>query len=135
MTEGTLACLYATAPLRRAEDICNVFALVSQGTYKKAYAVTTFDLPVNQAAYLNFEQKLSPLFPNLLEKRNEDIDKIVVDNGSTYVADIYKFRCDRSFISGKCGGYEMPKNRSIDINYKEDLDIIKCLNDEKLRGS
>ncbi len=128
ITKGILACLYATSPMRSSSDIIKVFSLVSDGTFEKAYAVTSFDLPVNQAVVFGENNELHPIFPDDLEKREEKFDKVVVDNGSTYVVNIERFISDKSLISGQCGGVEMPRNCSIDINYKEDLALLESMN-------
>ena len=90
---------------RRCEVLLTqkAFSLVNDGSFEKAYAVASFDLPVNQAVSIDKNFVLSPLFPENLEKRDNEIEKIVVDNGSTYVVNIPKFISDGSFISGILG--------------------------------
>ena len=120
-----ICCLYATAPLRNAEDIINTVDLVTSQKSEQAMAVTNFSYPAFQAMFINGLSELNPLFPELIKKRSSELEEIVVDNGSTYVSTVKAFRREGSFISNKMLGYKMPKNRSVDIDYEEDLKLAE----------
>lgn len=114
-------CLYATSPLRNSEDIRNTVSLVSDGLCQQSMAVTEFDLPVHQAMQLANSKLLTPLFPQLINKRESEVEKIVVDNGSTYVSTVESFLKTKNLLAEGVLGYMMPRVRSVDIDEIDDL--------------
>jgi pseudaminic acid cytidylyltransferase len=118
-----ICCLYATAPLRNAQDIINTVELVTSKSSKNAMAVTNFSLPAFQAMFYSPENKLSPLLPNLINKRSTELNEIVVDNGSTYVATVNSFKEANGFLAPDMYGYKMDKMRSIDIDEEDDYNL------------
>jgi N-acylneuraminate cytidylyltransferase len=118
-----LCCLYPTAPLRSAADVEAVVALVVPGKSDFALAVTDYDLPPHQALRLDSNQGLEPMFPDLVELRDEEVGKLVVDNGSTYAVSTPAFRAHKSFYGPGLKGHIMPRARSVDINLPDDLDL------------
>lgn len=119
-----LCVLYATAPLRNAEDIRGVVSLIGEGC-DSALAVTGFDLPVHQALILGEDNKAEPAFPQLIEKRESEVPRFVVDNGSTYAVDVASFLTHRTFVTPQLKVYEMPRERSVDLDYPEDFELLK----------
>lgn len=119
------SCLYATAPLRTAEDIKKTVALLEPGVCDFAVAVTHFDLPVHQALWRGADGNLRPVLPDLVEKQSNDIQEIVVDNGSTYALNTRAFLERRKFFGGNLRAYVMPRERSQDIDEAVDLDLAR----------
>jgi pseudaminic acid cytidylyltransferase len=130
-TYGTFACLYATAPLRRADDIAAVMALIDSGC-DFAMAVTTYAVPPHQALRVGQDGTLSAMWPDLVERRASEIGRLVVDNGSTYAARVTAFREHRSFYGPALRGHLMPRERSVDIDEQADYDLA-CYFAERLR--
>jgi N-acylneuraminate cytidylyltransferase len=124
------ACLHATAPLRRAEDIVAVVTLIECGA-EFAMAVTTYAVAPHQALRVGEDGTLSPMWPDLVEQRSSEIGRLVVDNGSTYAARILTFRIHRTFYGPGLRGHVMPRERSVDIDELADYDLA-CWYAEKL---
>ena len=120
-----LCCLYATAPLRNAEDIKNTIKLVQSRECDFAMAITEYHYPPHQAMTINKFGFIEPMWRHLVNKREEDVPKMLIDNGSTYVAWIPEFLKQKTFRGLKLKGYFMPRNRSIDIDLPEDLELAK----------
>lgn len=118
-----VCCLYPAAPLRAAEDIRAVLALIEPGRAAFALAVTDYDLPPHQALKLGADNALAPMFPDLVMRRDEEIGRLVVDNGSTYAATVAAFRAHETFYGPGLRGHVMPRARSVDINLPDDLDL------------
>ena len=116
-------CLYATAPLRAANDIINTVKLITSGSCDQAMAVTNFNLPAFQAMFYLPEGKLMPLMPDLVDKRESDLNEIVVDNGSTYASKVDVFRKSKKLVGPNMLGYKMDGIRSIDIDEKSDYEL------------
>jgi len=86
-----LCCLYSTAPLRNAVDIRNTVGLVQSRECDFAMAVTDYHYPPHQAMTINECGLLEAMWPHLVNKRSQDVPKMVIDNGSTYAARISEF--------------------------------------------
>ena len=125
------ACLYATAPLRRAQDIAAVLALLEPDTTHFAMAVVAYALAPHQALRLAEDGALSPMWPELIELRASDVGPLVVDNGSTYAAKVAAFKAQKSFYGPQLRAYVMPRERSVDIDERQDYELA-CWYAEKL---
>jgi CMP-N-acetylneuraminic acid synthetase len=119
----TFACLYATAPLRRADDIAAVIALAERADTDFALAVTTYSLPPHQALRIAEDGALAPMWPDLVDLRADKVGRLVVDNGSTNAAKVSAFRTHRSFYGPRLAGHVMPRERSVDIDEQSDYDL------------
>jgi CMP-N-acetylneuraminic acid synthetase len=122
-----LACLYATAPLRTAEDIRGTVALIEPGRCGFAMAVTTYDHYPHQALKFAADAGLTPMWPDLVEQRVTELPRLRAGNGSTYVVDVAEFRRHRSFYGPNLRGFDMPRARSIDIDTRDELELALCL--------
>lgn len=120
-----LSVLYATSPLRTAEDIVAVVDKVKSDV-DSAMAVTQYDLPVHQALALGGDDgtKTYPVFPDLISKRSSDVPSYVVDNGSTYAVSMRAFLESKSLLTEELKVHLMPRCRSVDIDYPEDLELV-----------
>jgi pseudaminic acid cytidylyltransferase len=116
-----MCCLYATAPLRVAADIRATMALLSPEQCDFAMAVTAFDHQPHQALQFAADGRLTPMWPQLVERRASDLPTLRVGNGSTYAVSVPKFMSRRSFYGPAMRGYEMPRDRSVDIDTADDL--------------
>jgi N-acylneuraminate cytidylyltransferase len=127
------ACLYATAPLRRAEDIAAVLALLDSNSTNFAMAVVRWALPPHQALRMGADGMLTPMWPELVELRASEVGPLVVDNGSTYAARIDAFRKEKTFYGTGLRGHVMPRERSVDIDTREDYELA-CWYAEQISG-
>lgn len=120
-----LSCLFPAAPLRKAADVAAVVDLIEPGTCDFAIAVTEYDLPPHQALKLEASGALRPMWPDLVDMRDEEVGPLVVDNGSTYAAHVPAFRRQRNFYGAPLSGHLMARERSVDLNTAVDLEITK----------
>ena len=120
-----ISCLYATAPLRNYNDIKSMINMVSDGRCKFAIAVTKFHYPPHQALKFDENCDITPFWPKLLLMNSNELPKLCVDNGSTYVMDVNEFIRLKSFYGQPLKGYLMPRERSVDIDTKSDLELAR----------
>lgn len=120
-----MCCLYATAPLRNAEDIGSTVNLVESGSADFALAVTEYHFPPHQALFQNDKDFLEPLWPDWNRMKSQEVPKMVVDNGSTYAVRVHEFMQIKNFYGERLKGYVMPKIRSIDIDTRDDFVIAE----------
>lgn len=121
----TLCCLYPCAPMREASDIASVLDLLSPGECDFAAAVTSYDLPPQQALLIDTDSRCRALFPDHSDLNESDIGTIVVDNGSTYAVSTGALRREHSFLGPGLRAHYMPRERSTDINVLEDLALAR----------
>ena len=124
--------LYATAPLRSAEDIRATVGLLKSGVCDFSMAVSEMDGRLHQTLRLDNQDSLSPVWPDVVEWRTDAATqaqgfRLVVGNGSTYVARVESLRKFKTFYGPKLRGYVMPNARSIDVDEQIDLDLIRLL--------
>jgi pseudaminic acid cytidylyltransferase len=120
-----IACLFAAAPMRTFEDVRAVVDLINPGICDFAIAVTEYDLPPHQALKLEPDKSLRPMWPELVNMRDEEVGPLVVDNGSTYAATVPAFRRQKNFYGSPLRGHLMARDRSVDMNSAVDLEIAK----------
>lgn len=120
-----LCCLYATAPLRTAEDIRNVMALMTDDT-DAVHAVCGYEHPPHQMLYSNAAGYLVPAFPLLVNKKSQEVPEGVIGNGSSYAITVAALRACGTFYPPRIRGYRMPALRSVDIDTAEDFSLLEA---------
>ncbi|OGO95749.1 MAG: hypothetical protein A3F41_06110 [Coxiella sp. RIFCSPHIGHO2_12_FULL_44_14] len=116
----TMVVLYATAPLRRAEDIQSVMNLLDEDCHF-AMAVSVCHWPVHQVLK-NHGDHVVPVFPELIHSKRSQWDRYYLDNGSTYAVHVDAFQREKTFYGHRLKIHEMPRARSIDIDTVEDFE-------------
>ncbi len=119
-----LACIYATAPLRTAEDIRSVIDMIEPGECDFAMAVCEADRPVHQALKQSASGHLEAAWPDLLNTNSQQAPRFVFGNGSTYAVHVPAFLKEKSLYGSTLCGYEMPRSRSVDLDSEEDLMLL-----------
>lgn len=119
-----LCCLYATAPLRTADDIRHVMNLMTDGA-DAAHAVSGYNHHPHQMLYENAEGFLVPAFPLLVTRKSQEIPEAVIGNGSSYAITVAALRAYKSFYPPRIRGYRMPALRSVDVDTAEDFAFLE----------
>ncbi|MBM3567482.1 MAG: acylneuraminate cytidylyltransferase family protein [Alphaproteobacteria bacterium] len=120
-----LCCLYATAPLRTADDIAAVVGMIDPPRCNFAIAVTNFAHYPFQALRENADGTLEPVWPEHYMTSGESLGRLRAGNGSTYAASVPAFLDKLSFSGPGMRGYYMPAIRSVDIDFAEELEIAQ----------
>ena len=119
--------LQPTSPLRTAEDIDGVIEkmLENDGDFCVSVAETS------QSPYwmytLNKDDVMQPLIDSPLVVRRQDLPKSYSLNGAVYVAKVKELKKTESFITSDTIAYEMPEERSFDIDTITEFKICECL--------
>ena len=122
----TVVVLYATCPLRTAEDITATVKLLGEDC-DFALAVSAYPLPPHQALKLLDDDRAEPYWPDLVNRNARDIGELVVDNGSTYAVQTEAFREHRTFFGPGLRVHVMPFTRSIDLDEPDDLVLLNAI--------
>lgn len=119
-----LVCLYATAPLRNAADITAVTQMIEPGICDYAMAVCEADRPVHQAMTVSDNGSLVAVWPDSINRNPEATQRFLFGNGSTYAVSVPAFRSTQTLYGPGLRGYEMPRERSVDLNTPNDLALL-----------
>jgi len=111
--------LQPTSPLRKTEDIDAAINLLKN--YDSVVSLSRSPKPSSWSKVLNSELDLSPFSASVSIKKQSQQQEYFI-NGAIYIASTDRFLKEETFfLSSKAVGYEMPINRSIDIDTKMDL--------------
>lgn len=122
-----LCCLYATAPLRRAEDVAATIGLLEKGSCSYAIAATRYSHYPHQALKRFPNGALAPMWPEISELRSSEVGDLLAGNGSTYAVFTEEFLRSRCFYGPGMRAHIMPFSHSVDIDTAEDFDLAWCL--------
>ncbi|MEK9968293.1 MAG: pseudaminic acid cytidylyltransferase [Ferrovibrio sp.] len=126
-TYEQVCCLFATAPLRTADDIRKAHALLNPPKVNTVIAVSTYPLPPFQALITDESGYLKLKWPEEGQMQSQKLPRLLVDNGSTYWATMAAYRQEKTFYGDKMVGYEMPFLRSVDIDTEEDFRLAQAI--------
>jgi len=120
-----LCVLYATAPLRNANDIRAVIELLEPGVCDHALAACGYQQPAHQTLKQLEGANISPMWPDLVARRESSLPNLVVGNGSTYAVTTKAFMAAPGFYSARMRAHVMPWSRSVDIDHEDDLELAR----------
>lgn len=114
--------LQPTSPLRTAEDIDRCLERCLSRKAPACVSVTEPDKSPYWMYTLDGDGLLHPLLNVDAERRRrQDLPKVYALNGAVYAADRQWLLRTRSFVTAETAAYEMPKDRSLDIDTEIDL--------------
>ncbi len=121
--------LQPTSPLRNYNDIHNAINLFDK--YKNCNSLISCykDEDINEIKlYKKKGNKGVPLFKSHNKGiRRQELDDVFIRNGAIYITSVKYFKKTLQIISDTPILYEMPKNRSIDLNTEKELKILEKL--------
>ena len=116
--------LQATSPLRKDEDIKNAIKIFNNGKYSMVISVKRVKSNILKYGYENNES-FTPISKKYLYKNRQSLPKVFAPNGAIYIFSVNEFLKKNKLPENNIGFYEMPYERSIDIDKKEDLNKIR----------
>lgn len=127
-----VALLQPTSPLRSAVDIRMAVKMLDADSVNNVVSVTETEHPVQWCFTLPADLEMleyakSP-YNNM---RRQDLIKHYQENGAIYLVNANKIINDNyNLYEDKCFAYIMPRERSIDIDTKLDLIVLKAIIEE-----
>jgi N-acylneuraminate cytidylyltransferase len=118
--------LWATAPMRSAEDIVNSYGMLDVET-DAVVAVTDYDLPVFCAMHIDDKNRMKPIFPKYIRLSSPEQPRAVCDNGSMCWVKVKAFKEHKTWLPPELKGYWMPRHHSVDIETIEDWNLTEYL--------
>ena len=120
LADKVIILLQATSPLRKDEDIKNAINIFKKGGYSMVMSVKETDPLFLKYGYEK-NQKFIPFAKQFLYKNRQSLPKVLSPNGAIYIFSVNEFLKKNKIPENNIGYYEMPADRSIDIDKKEDL--------------
>jgi len=125
-----MVCLVpATAPFRTPDDIDAALDTLQQSDSGSVVGVSKYDAPPEWAMSLTEDDRLEPAFGDGIwsETRTQEYRTLYYSNGAVFAAETATFREHGSFYTPSTAGYEMPRERSLDIDEPHDLELARAL--------
>jgi len=118
----TVYMLLPTSPLRIPSDIINVDSLILRNQNQNVISVKKVDHYLNNLRFLN-DNKLEYIITNqsIRNLQRQEQRTLYVVNGSIFTSSINSLLEQKTFHQEKPIAYEMPLNRSVDINNLSDF--------------
>lgn len=123
--------LQPTSPLRLAADIDGAIRLCAERKAPSCVSVCAVRENPWWMYRLGGDGRLAPLIPGAIPTRRQDLPRVVAPNGAVYVARADWLARERKFITTDTVAYEMPAERSLDIDTEPDLLQLQAILGEK----
>ncbi len=120
--------LQPTSPLRDYKDINNSIKIINNSKFNSLFSISKslehpYEAIITKKNKWNFVLKKSKKF---YRRQDFDIDTYFI-NGAIYISNRKLIRSKKTFTNNNHCFYEMPKNKSLEINDKEEAFIIDSL--------
>ncbi len=120
--------LQPTSPLRTVADVDGAIALCLDNAWPCVISVVQ---PEKSPYYMFTQDETGRMSPVIAQReyhtRRQTLPRVVAPNGAVYVADCAWLARTRSYLTEETRGYEMPRERSWDIDEPLDFDICELL--------
>lgn len=125
---SVIACIYPFAILTKAKLLCLARDRFETLTNKSGYLVSIqkYHHPIQRAFSLISESRLSPLSPESLEVRTQDLPVSYHDAGQFYFAKPDTWQSNESVLANAYG-FIVPRYSVVDIDDLEDLEYLRRL--------
>jgi len=120
--------LQPTSPLRISKDIDNAIKLFHEKRADSVISCTELAHPPLWALTLDKNNEVKPYFEtDALELNRQDIIPAFSPNGAIAVLNYAIFKASSSFFSKNTFGYQMPTDRSVDIDTLQDFQYAEMI--------
>ena len=118
--------LQATSPLRIDKDIKEAINIFKSGQYSLVLSVKKVNSGVLKQGYIN-NKEFIPINKKSLFSNRQSLPNIYAPNGAIYIFSVTDFLKNNCIPSDNIGFYEIPLERSIDIDNKKDITKVNEL--------
>lgn len=122
-----VCCIYATAPFVQAKDLQEGLKLLETTGCSYAFSVTTFPFPIQRAIKKTENGGCTPMFPEQISKRSQDLEEAFHDAGQFYWATAETWLQGKSVFNPDARMVQLPRHRVQDIDTPEDWDRAELL--------
>ena len=122
-----VCCLYATAPLIRAEILKEAAGEFKKQECKFLFSATAFDFPIQRAIKLDENASVSMFYPQFEKTRSQDLEPAFHDAGAFYFGKKEAWLECSALFASHSKAYLLPRNLVCDIDTLEDFEFAKKL--------
>jgi N-acylneuraminate cytidylyltransferase len=119
--------LQPTSPLRTGADIDGAIELCATSGAPSCVSVCVSSKSPNWMYTLRPDLRIAPVLPESRATRRQDLPPVYLLNGAVYVARWEHLNQGRSFVEDGAVAYQMPPDRSLDIDSELDLRLANAL--------
>lgn len=127
-------CIYATAPFLHAQYLQQgLDDLQNESEKSFAFSVTSFAFPV-QRALIKTQAGVSPMFPENINKRSQDLEEAYHDAGQFYWGKTDDYLSNKKFFSQHSLPVILPRHLVQDIDTPEDWQRAELMYQAYVQG-
>jgi CMP-N,N'-diacetyllegionaminic acid synthase len=123
--------LQPTSPLRTSDDIDSSLRFVMESKATSCISIVESQSNPHWMYFRNSQHQLTQVLDGAKVTRRQDLPLAYEPNGAIYIANINYLLKERSLITTDTIGYEMPRERSIDIDNIEDFSAAEIFLQQK----
>jgi pseudaminic acid cytidylyltransferase len=113
-------CLYATAPFVDPADLRRGLEALSDPAVQYAFSATSFAFPVQRAIRIDVNGRVSPVWPENMPRRSQDLEPLYHDAGQFYWGRADAFAQELPLFAPHSAAVLIPRHRVQDIDDEED---------------
>lgn len=125
LSDEAVCCLYATAPMVRAEDLIAGHALLGDQGY--VISITSFPFPIQRALRRDAQGGVQMMQPEHMLTRSQDLEEAWHDAGQFYWARAATWAAGKPAFGPGAKGLPLPRHRVQDIDTPEDWTRAEAL--------
>lgn len=122
-----VCCIYATAPFVQPEDLQQALDLLVTTGASYVFSATSFPFPIQRAIKKTAEGGCTPMFPEHIGKRSQDLEEAFHDAGQFYWGGAETWLTGSSVFIPSSHMYLLPRWRVQDIDTLDDWDRAEKL--------
>ena len=131
-----VAQLMPNCPLRNADDIRNSYRQFIESGAGSQISVTRYGwLNPWWAMTRDGNYRLSPVFPEQMSKRSQDLTELFCPTGAIWLAKAKVLRQEKTFHTVDKTGWEIPWQRAVDIDTEDDWQLAELLMQARQQGN
>jgi len=119
--------LLPTCPFRGTQDITNALALFRGRPEHNLMSVGPFEHTPFGAVGIDDDGTVVPCFPEFFGRKSQEMPRAFRPNGAIHILDVAWFREKRSYLEPPVIAYQMPRERSHDIDTEDDLAVAEAM--------
>ncbi|HWP94751.1 MAG TPA: pseudaminic acid cytidylyltransferase [Gammaproteobacteria bacterium] len=120
-------CIYATAPLLRADDLRAAYERLITSDAQYVFSATSFPFPIQRAIRLDERNRVTPFFPEAIGLRSQDLEPAFHDAGQFYWGRSTAFLAALPVFAAHSEAFLLPRHRVQDIDTPEDWERAEYL--------
>ncbi len=122
-----VCCIYPTAPFLQVDAIRNAYEQMKLENADYCFSLTSFAFPIQRAFKLTPEKRINMFYPDLFERRSQDLVEAYHDAGQFYWGKAEAFKLQQPFFSSAASPYILPRHLVQDIDTKEDWERAELM--------